>query len=73
MAILKEGKYLGEHKDGDEYYHAFSPVTIAVNGETINVRAGDYEEELPTDRSYMIKSEDINEAEKVLMSKKEKI
>lgn len=64
MAILKKGRYLGKHKDGELYYHAFEPEVIAENGKKLFVRIGDYSEEFATSRPYMLQK--LNEEERKL-------
>lgn len=67
MAVLKKGKYIGKYKDGDIYYHSFIPEQIAVNGEIQFVRIGDYNQQFPTNRPYMLN--DINKEEEKLITK----
>lgn len=66
MAILKKGKYLGKYKQDSEYYHHFTPDTIGTEGDVKYVRIGDYEEEFPSDRNYIIRVP--NEKEKELVN-----
>lgn len=65
MAVLQKGKYLGKFKDGEIYYHSFEPEIIVENGKKLYVRIGDYQEEFPTGRPYMLHK--INEEEKKLI------
>lgn len=71
MAILKTGRYLGKHKNVDGEYFTFVPDTVFYAGEVKYFRIGDYNEEFPTDRSYMLL--EPNEEELELIQKANEI
>ena len=68
MGVLAEGKYLGEIKQGEDYYHVFEPVSIGTEGTVKYVRIGDSSEEFGSSRRYMLI--ETNEDEKKLINKK---
>lgn len=55
MGVLKKGRYLGKYKQDNDHYHHFTPDTIGTEGSVKYMRIGDYEEEFPSDRNYIIR------------------
>lgn len=53
MAILKEGEYLGLHKQGEEYLHKFRPMALGFNGKVEYVRIGKPNTKFADDREYV--------------------
>lgn len=52
MAILRNGEYLGLHKQGEKYLHKFRPMVLAFNGKVEYVRIGKPNTKFADDRDY---------------------
>jgi hypothetical protein len=65
MGILKQGEYLGLHKEGENYLHKFRPMVIAFNGTVEYVRIGKPNTKFADDRDYVTDTLNIQEEELV--------